>query len=62
MGENTVDVIISNYVINQSPDKERVIQEVNRNLRPGGRLHVSGIFLENELPVASSKDLDRLVG
>ena len=57
-----MDVIISNYVINQSPDKEKVIQEANRNLHPGGRLHVSGILLEKELPVASSKDLDRLVG
>ena len=60
--EHTVDVVISNCVINLSPDKERVFQEAFRVLRPGGRFHVSDILLEKDLPEAISNDLDRLLG
>ncbi len=54
--DNSVDVVISNCVINLSPDKPRVFREVYRVLKPGGRMIVSDIVLNRTLPPTFEND------
>lgn len=49
-GDSLFDVVISNGVFNLSVDKAGIFQEINRVLKPGGRLQFADIVLENELP------------
>ena len=57
-----MDVIISNCVINLSPDKAAVFREAHRVLRPGGRLAVSDIVASAPLPEQVQSDLNLYVG
>lgn len=59
---NTVDVIISNCVINLSPDKEAVFREAFRVLAPGGKLAVSDIVTDGDLPQAVRESLSAWAG
>lgn len=59
---NTVDVIISNCVINLAPDKSKVFAEAFRVLRPGGKLAVSDIVTDGLLPEAVKKSLSAWAG
>jgi SAM-dependent methyltransferase len=56
--DESVDVIISNCVINLSPDQDKVFSEAYRVLKPGGRLMLSDIVLEDELPQDIREDPD----
>lgn len=62
LADASVDVVISNCVINLSPDKPRVYREIARVLRPGGRIAVSDIVLKRPLPEAIRNDAEALVG
>jgi len=62
VADATVDVIISNCVINLSPEKPRVFREAWRALRPGGRMVVSDIVLTSDLPDAVRKSVEAYVG
>lgn len=62
VADETVDVVISNCVINLSPDKPQVFREAYRALRPGGRLAVSDIVTDGNLPEGIKSNLSAWVG
>jgi len=60
--DNSVDVIISNCVINLAPDKSKVFTEAYRVLKPGGRLMISDIVLLRELPDFIKNSIEAYIG
>ena len=59
---NSVDVIISNCVINLAADKDRVLAEAYRVLKPGGRFAVSDVIVRGEVPPAIRRNMELWIG
>lgn len=60
--DNSIDVVISNCVINLSGDKDRVLKEAFRVLKPGGRFAVSDVVVRGEMPPAIRKSMELWIG
>jgi arsenite methyltransferase len=62
VADDSVDVVISNGVLNLVPEKERGFAEIIRILKPGGRLHLADIALDVELPEDARSNIDLWTG
>lgn len=62
LADATADVVISNGVINLSPDKEAVFREIARVLKPGGRVQVADIVVARAVPDAAKENIDLWTG
>ncbi|WP_192350724.1 arsenite methyltransferase [Algoriphagus sp. Y33] len=62
VNDNAVDVIVSNCVLNLVPDKQKVIGEIYRVLKPGGHFSISDIVLVGDLPDALREDAEMYAG
>lgn len=57
LDDASVDVVISNGVINLTPDKPAVFREISRVLKPGGRLQIADIIVQKDIPPAAREDV-----
>jgi ubiquinone/menaquinone biosynthesis C-methylase UbiE len=57
LDDASVGVVISNGVINLTPDKAKVFREVYRVVQPGGRLQIADILVQKEIPAAAKEDV-----
>jgi arsenite methyltransferase len=62
LDDASVDVVISNGVIDLVPDKDAVLDEIDRVLRPGGRLQVADVIIHNEVSEDARKRIDLWTG
>lgn len=62
IADNSIDLVISNCVINLSPEKSKVFEEIYRVLKPGGRISISDIALTEELPASIKENEQAYVG
>jgi len=62
IADNSVDLMISNCVINLSLDKSQVFKDTYRVLKPGGRILISDVVLEEKFPEIIQKELDKMPG
>ena len=60
--DRSVDVVISNGVLNLVPNKERAVAEIGRVLRPGGRVQIADIIIGEVLPDSALRDIDLWTG
>ena len=60
--DSTVDVVISNGVLNLVPDKTRAVREIARVLKPGGRVQIADIVIGEVLPDSALRDIDLWTG
>lgn len=62
VSDGWADLVISNGVVNLSPDKDRVFKEIYRVLRPGGRIQIADITVEREIPEGAKANIDLWTG
>lgn len=62
VNDNSADVVVSNCVLNLVPDKQKVINEIFRVLKPGGHFSISDIVLVGKLPKALQQDAEMYAG
>lgn len=60
--DHSVDVVMSNGVLNLVPDKERALSEIARVLKPGGRAQIADIIIGESLPESALRDIDLWTG
>lgn len=62
MKDGWADVVISNRAINLAPDKNEIFREMNRVLKPGGRLKIADILVDKPIPDSAKRNIDLWTG